>query len=210
MVESSGLPGVVLAEVDGLAHVGVGLGPRLAGLEDLQRGHLVAALAQPRRRPHQHAGSFVGRGRGPARRGGHRDRDGLVGEAGVDPGGHGDDAVGAAGVDRRQRVLGRDATPADDGRHLEVMRRHRLMLDRGGKGGPHRRVVPAPDRFGRVRGQLGHAAAPAPLAATAAGVDLSPPSVVTGGASSTSSSTWRLVWRTKLSLEEFSSRRRTR
>ena len=53
---SSGVPrssatrpaGVVLEEVDRLADVGVGLGPRLGALADGERGELVAALAQPR------------------------------------------------------------------------------------------------------------------------------------------------------------------
>ena len=39
--EPERLARVVLAEVDRLAHVGVGLRPRLAGLEDLERGELV-------------------------------------------------------------------------------------------------------------------------------------------------------------------------
>ena len=42
--------GVVLEEVDRLADVGVGLGPRLGALADLERGELEPALAQPGRR----------------------------------------------------------------------------------------------------------------------------------------------------------------
>ncbi len=59
-VEAEDLPAVVLAEVDGLAHVGVGLVPRLGRLEALEGGELVATLGASSRRP--------GRGARPARR----------------------------------------------------------------------------------------------------------------------------------------------
>ena len=81
---------VVLAEVDRLAHVAVGLVPRLGRLEALEGGQLVATLAHPVGRPEQerrlarlagvrrHAGrrrdrgrdGRVGVGRGARRRGG--------------------------------------------------------------------------------------------------------------------------------------------
>ncbi len=51
---------VVLTEVDGLAHVGVGLRPRLAGLEHHQGRHRVAPAPQPRPGAEQHRGAIVG------------------------------------------------------------------------------------------------------------------------------------------------------
>ena len=56
---ASGFAAVVLAEVDRFAHVGVGLGDRLAGLEDLERGELGAATrAAMRGRVEQDRGAF--------------------------------------------------------------------------------------------------------------------------------------------------------
>ena len=52
------LEGVVLEEVDRLAHVAVGLGPRLRALADLERRQLEPALAQKLRRPPQHLGAL--------------------------------------------------------------------------------------------------------------------------------------------------------
>ena len=57
--------GVVLEEVDRLAHVRVGLGPRLRALADLQRGHLQPALAQPPRGGEEHLGPLAGRAPAP-------------------------------------------------------------------------------------------------------------------------------------------------
>ena len=52
---------VVLEEVDRLAHVGVGLGPRLGALAHLERGDLEPVLAQPRGGAHEHRGALGGR-----------------------------------------------------------------------------------------------------------------------------------------------------
>ena len=51
--EADGHAGVELAEVDGLADVGVGLAPGFARLADHDPGQLVAPAAQDRRGPHQ-------------------------------------------------------------------------------------------------------------------------------------------------------------
>src|SRR5262249_25245309 len=66
-VEPQHLPGVVLAEVDGLAHVGVGLVPRLAGLEALERRDL-GPPPPPPRPPRPTPGPPGRRGPGPGRR----------------------------------------------------------------------------------------------------------------------------------------------
>ena len=50
--------GVILAEVDGLAGVGVGLAPRLAGLADHDGRQFVAAIAHQRRRLEDHLRAF--------------------------------------------------------------------------------------------------------------------------------------------------------
>ena len=66
------LLGVVVAEVDGLAHVGVGLAPGLAGLEDLPGREAVDA---PRSAPGdlaQIAGAFARRQPAPGGKGGAR------------------------------------------------------------------------------------------------------------------------------------------
>src|SRR5581483_6957207 len=60
-VQSQHLPPVVLAEVDRLAHVRIGLVPRLAALEDLERGDVDPPVAQPRRRTEQHRGATARR-----------------------------------------------------------------------------------------------------------------------------------------------------
>ena len=65
--EAERLASVVLAEVDRLAHVGVGLDDRLAGFEDLERGQLDAPRAQDRGRPEQDRRSFVPRDGAPRR-----------------------------------------------------------------------------------------------------------------------------------------------
>src|SRR5439155_26324590 len=54
--EAQGLAAVVLAEVDRLAHVGVGLRDRLPGLEHLERGQLGAPAPHDRRRPEEDGG----------------------------------------------------------------------------------------------------------------------------------------------------------
>ena len=62
-------PAVVLAEVDRLAHVGVGFGERLAGFEHAQRRELVAAPAHQVGGAEQHRGALAPRGRAPLRTG---------------------------------------------------------------------------------------------------------------------------------------------
>ena len=58
---------VVLAEVDRFAHVGVGLGERLAGFEHAQRRELVAPAAHEVGGAEQHRGAVVPRRRAPLR-----------------------------------------------------------------------------------------------------------------------------------------------
>src|SRR5207244_5322100 len=53
--EPEDLAAVVLAEVDRFAHIGVGLVPRLAGLEHLECRELVAPLAHPLGGTEQHS-----------------------------------------------------------------------------------------------------------------------------------------------------------
>ena len=60
-------PAVVLAEVDRLAHVGVGFGQRLARLEHAQRRELVAAAAHEVGGAEQHRGAVAPRRRPPRR-----------------------------------------------------------------------------------------------------------------------------------------------
>ena len=135
---------VVLEKVDRLAHVGVGLGPRLGALAHLQRRQLDAALAQPRGGRAEDPGAFRGGASGP---------------------------IGGAGDGRRHgrvHVLGAGATrrwpPTGSGRRGRSTRGPR----------PHRgppRPTPAraaaagrPPRPARRRGvrALARAAAPAP------------------------------------------------
>ena len=65
---------VVLAEVDRLAHLGVGLGDRLARLADAQPDELVASPPQHGGGAEQHRGPVAPRRRPPVGRGGHRHR----------------------------------------------------------------------------------------------------------------------------------------
>ena len=60
LAEAQRLAPVVLAEVDGLAHLGVGLGDRLARLAGHQADEGVAPAAEPGRRPEEHRGALVG------------------------------------------------------------------------------------------------------------------------------------------------------
>ena len=108
---------VVLEEVDRLADVAVGLGPRLGALAHLERGDREPALAQPRGGAEQHRGAAGGGRRRPRpRSGGGRER--RV-DLGVGGGGRAcDDAVRRAGVGRDERVA-RPGVVADPDGHRE-------------------------------------------------------------------------------------------
>ena len=77
--QADGRAGVVLAEVDGLAGVGVGLAPRLAGLADHDGRQLVAAIAHQRRRLDEHLRPFQRIAIAPSRKRGRRGGDRLAG-----------------------------------------------------------------------------------------------------------------------------------
>ena len=177
---------VVLEEVDRLADVGVGLGPRLGRLADLERRDLEPPLAQPRRGGDEDLGPPLGLRRAPRARpapGGERERRlDLVRRGG---GGLGHDAVGRAGVGRDE-VGALAPLVADPHRHPD--RRPRVVgLERARELRADRR---APQLEDRLVGELLHAGA--------------------GGASSCSSGT-PLAWSfRKESLLVFSSSRRTR
>ena len=179
--------GVVLEEVDRLADVRVGLGPRLRALAHGQRGRLQAPLAQPLRGPQQRVRALLGRRRGPALgaalRGLQRRVDVLrrrLGRRGHDP-------LGLAGV-RRDELLAVALVVADPHRHLQ--RRPRIVrADRLVERRAHGRPAQLEDR---LVGELLHAV------------------TVPGGASSASIEAPRAWSARKESLEVFSSRRRTR
>ena len=131
--------GVVLEEVDRLAHVGIGLGPRLRALADLERGDLEPALAEPRRRPEQRRGPVGGADRAP-RSGaplGLGDRVGDVRGGGA--GGGRDDVGRLAGIGRDQVVAGSLAV-ADHHRGAQRQRpaqaRRAPLVAARGRGAP--------------------------------------------------------------------------
>ena len=105
---------VVLEEVDRLAHVGVGLGPRLRALAHRQRGDLEPPLAQPLRGAHQHLRPLLRRAR-PTSSPWPSAWSTSAGGRGRRLGHH---AVGVAGVGRDD-VRALAAVVADPHRHLE-------------------------------------------------------------------------------------------
>ena len=113
-VEAEGFAGVELEEVDGLAHVGVGLGPVLADLIGEPRAQLELAQAHEAGGAEEQGSAF---GRGLARpgcegglRGGHRGFHMLLVGALVDA----DDFGGARRVDGDDLGAGADALATDD------------------------------------------------------------------------------------------------
>ena len=124
------LSSVVLAEVDRLAHVGVGLGDRLPGLEDLQRRQLDPSRAQDRRRPEQDRGSLRPRSSTPRRPCGRGDVDRGVDERAIGPATPAHDAIEATRIHRDDLSVGRNRMAVDeDGCHeSELIRRHRGRL----------------------------------------------------------------------------------
>ena len=160
-VEAQRLAGVVLAEVDGLAHVGVGLGPRLAGLEDHRArparpgdratrpppGPALRPAPRPASRAQTSAGASRPwrRPRRPARR---RSRPTWLRRARTDR-------------DRPRRGARRCPTrrpPTTAGIHDPAGRAACASIARAERR-PVGRVVPAPHRLGRVRREGAHAAA---------------------------------------------------
>ena len=139
-LEAAHLPAVVLAEVDGLAHVGVGLGPRLAGLEDLEGGQLGPPGPHPLGGPEQH--------RRPARRPACRRQPAHAAAAG------GDGGIGLRrSAGRRHRHRGRrpgrvdrrldpaavwTRRPPITAGHVDHLAARGGRLDRGGDRGPDR------------------------------------------------------------------------
>ena len=115
---------VVLEEVDRLAHVGVGLAPRLGGLAHLERGDLQPPLAQPLRgaRPAPRRAAAAVRRR-QSRRAGEVERVVDVGLGRDRRLGH--DPLRLAGIGRDQRAAGARVV-ADPHRDLD----HRLGVER--------------------------------------------------------------------------------
>ncbi len=187
-VERDGRPGVVLEEVDGLADVRVGLGPGLGRLADGERGGLVAALAQPRRRVDEGLRALEGRHARPGVEAAGRGLDGGRDVGGGGGRAHGDDALGVPRVVGERRVALAALLPdqhghADGQPGVDAGQRGREQL-------PVRRAAQLQDGLVDERAEA-HAGTP-------------------GAASRRSSGTpepWS--WR-KESLLVFSSRRRTR
>ena len=182
-----GLARVVLEEVDRLAHVGVGLGPRLRALAHLQGGELQPALAQDPGGAHEHLGP-TGRAAGaPVRKrlGGSADRS--VGLLVAGARGHGDEALGVSRIRRLERVLRRGRQPIDAQDHRDLEGKLPVqLLQRRQKRFAH--VAPAQLQR-RLVGERPHGG---------------------GGASSSSIDTPRACsWRND-SFDVFSSNRRTR
>jgi hypothetical protein len=178
-------PRVELQEVDGLADVGVGLGPRLARLAHAERRERGPALAHPRGGAREHRGALAGGQRGPVAVAvlGGADRRGDLQRCGDRRGG--DDALGVGRVGGDEPVAVAALGPDPDRR-----RERQALVDPGQAleqlvpmGGPaqleHGLVV--------ERRKLGH------------------------GAASSSSSGFPAAWSARNdSLLVFSSRRRTR
>ena len=176
---------VVLEEVDGLAHVGVGLAPRLRALAHGQRGELGPALPHPRRRRDQRLRALGRRARAPVP---EPPLGRLHGAVDVGRGGHaggGDDAVGVSGVGGAEALAGAA-----------------LVAD------PHRRAHRQPPlEPGHAVDQRGARGRPAQLEDGLVGERLE---VGHGAASSSSIGAPRCRSERKDSLAVFSSRRRTR
>ena len=101
-VELDRLAGVVLEEVDRLAHVGVRLGPRLGALAHLERRQLEPALAQRRRGARSTAARSLGGGSRAQAGAAQRSNDGARGVRRSPAPGDGDDALGLARIGRRR------------------------------------------------------------------------------------------------------------
>ena len=131
--------GVVLEEVDRLAHVGVGLGPRLRALADLERGELEPPLAQPgggARRARRRARRRASRATSGTRHGG-RDAAAAT-SASVARRARRHDPLGVPGIGRRERRAGagarvgrrsspapRAAAPVEPRERVAELRAHR-------------------------------------------------------------------------------------
>ena len=113
--------GIVLEEVDRLAHVGVGLGPGLRALTDLEGRELEPALAQPRRRPDQRRRPVLGADRAPVAKPALGLGDSVGDLRGGGAGGDRDDVVRLAGVGRVQ-LLADALARADHHRNVQRQR----------------------------------------------------------------------------------------
>ena len=112
-VELRHLPGVVAAEVDRLADVGVGLGPRLAAFVDLPRGELVALVLQLAGDEFEVLGPKLHFGGRPGGEGAPRAFDRGLGVV-VSRGGHlADDLRFVGRIARRDHRPGVNRLPAD-------------------------------------------------------------------------------------------------
>ena len=156
-VEAQHLPPVVLAEVDRLADVGVGLVPGLAGLEALEGGDLVTAAPHPVGGPEQHGRPLPGRRPAPVMCGPCRDGHGGIDVGRRAGGGAGHDGGGHGRIHRRQRVGGGHTLAPDQGGHpLPQAGRH--GTNGGGHGVACRPAAPLGDRLrlvGRGVGGIG-------------------------------------------------------
>ena len=148
-LERDRAPRVVLEEVDRLAHVGVGLGPWLGALPDLDRRELEPALAHPGGGADQRCRALGGRNRTPAAKpiAGHRHR-------GVDIvlGGARRPRHEPLGLARIGRVQPRTVPYIGADRHRDVQRQHRVRArERVGRAGraPRRGAARAPARWQR-------------------------------------------------------------
>ena len=202
------LPSVVLAEVDRLAHVGVGLGDRLAGFEDLERRELDAPRAQDRGRAEEDRRLARPRA-SPAtpatpprqRRARGRHRPVRRSRCGTRRG-------RTTRIDRCDLAVGRDDLPVDRGRA------RRSRAGRSASPSLARTRARAVARRNSAKGSLVNGARRARVGRRAGPVGAGPSRwlLVDGGRRISASSAWPSAkrWRTKLSLDVFSSSRRTR
>ena len=205
------LPAVVLAEVDRLAHVAVGLVPRLARLEALRaRRARRGAGASSRAARNSSRGPLDRRRSPPGRRGRHGRRDGRVGVGRGARRRGGDDHVGiAAGSTDVMVAAVRTCSPSiSAGTSMPgAVAATRSTATREPRRGP------TPRRHSRSgSGSYGRRARRRRSAATG-GASVGPGELGRPSGAATSSSSARPSakrWRTKLSLDVFSSRRRTR
>ena len=111
--EPDRLAAIVLAEVDRLADVGVGLLLGLASLEDLERGERRAPPTHDRGRPEEDSSAILPAGRPPREPGMRGDRDGALGLGRARPPGPADDVGEVARVDGDDALPRRYRPPVD-------------------------------------------------------------------------------------------------